>query len=167
MVGAAAAVTFPAVRDLAPQVPSIESYPGEHWKLVGGAVMAPVFRIADWVQYITIAVAFVAFTFARWPGKGTRFSKLSLTRAIVLFGILGLSSYQAIILHPRMDRNLQTLWAAATSSDNATAQSAKAAFDADHGPARRVLEGSLGLALLAAILAGCSVARAKHPEKPA
>lgn len=167
MVGAAAAVAFPAVRKLDPRLPGIQGYAGEHWKLIGGAVMNPAFHVADWVQYATVVGAIIAFCIARWPRKPARFSRLSLIRAVVLIAILAVSGYQAVNLRPRMDGNLRALWASARSGNDAAAQVAKAAFDADHGPASLILECSLGLILLAAILSGCSIARSTSPEIPA
>ncbi len=159
MVGAVAAVAFPTAHKLNPKLAGMEAYTGEHWILTAGGIMAPAFTIAAYVQYACVVGAAVAFAIARWPRKETRFSKLLLARSLLIIGLVFVSGYQAATLRPRMDKNLGEIWERARAGDNPGAASAKAAFDADHGTSRTVLEATLALALAGVVLACVSAAK--------
>lgn len=157
MAGAAAAITFPTMHRLNPRLPDMERYGGEHWLFAGGRIMAPIFGIAGWIQTIGVAGSVVMFAIARWPRPGAKAGRLTGARSIVIIAILFVTAHQAAVLRPRMMRNLNQHWDAARLGDNTAAETARNAFDADHGPSNGVFAASLLLGLLCVGLTAAAV----------
>jgi hypothetical protein len=153
MTGAAAAVIFPAMKGLDPALPAYAAYTGPHWSLAAGQIANRLFIIADTVQFGAMLAAGVTFGlcvlfFGLSTRRGTTFA-----RAALLLALVGVLSYHLMILSPRMATNVRLYWDAAAAGDNAGAAGPKAAFDADHPTASRVL-GATALLVLGAMVAG-------------
>jgi hypothetical protein len=146
--GAAAAVAFPTMHRLNPRLPDYQGYPGEHWLLAGGQVMAPIFGIAGWTQVVCLILAVVLFVVS---GLGRVRGRMWLIRGAVLVALVAITGFQAGVLRPRMMRNLHEQWRAAQAGQQSTADVAKASFDSDHGLSNAVLAASvlLGVASVA------------------
>jgi len=54
MTGAAAAIAFPAMRELSPALIEFAGHEQDHWSIVAGHTMMPVFRVLD---FATLALA--------------------------------------------------------------------------------------------------------------
>lgn len=153
MTGVAAAVIFPTMKSLDPRLPGYEGYTGSHWMLAGGSVANRLFVIGDVVQFTAMLAAGATF------GLGIMFfglpsrKPLTVIRATLLLGLVGVLSYHLLVLAPRMAVNLDGFWAAAKAGDQARAETLRAAFDADHPTARSVLS-CIAVLLLGALAAG-------------
>lgn len=153
MTGAAAAMLFPTIRALAPTLPGYARYEGPHWSLAAGKIAAVLFFLADAAQFAgvlaagaTLGVSILAF------GVSMR-SRLTALRGGVLIALLGLLSYQLLVLAPGMHADLASYWLAAEAGDNAAAARFKAAFDARH-PLARTLLAVDAAAVLVLLVAG-------------
>ena len=137
MGGVVAALVFPAMEALDPQLPDYANYPGPHWRITAGQFAARVFRISDVIQYVCAAVVLAALAGMWWfrppifkpPWGRTAF-------ALAAWTLLG---YHAFVLEPRMHPNMTGYWAAAKAGDEHAAQMLHAAFDRDHPAATRNL----------------------------
>ncbi len=145
--GAAAAIAFPAVRDLDPAVPGLDAI-GDHWMIVAGSVMAPVFSIV--VAAAGVAVAFATLLWVLQVLRGRSASRALVTRGVALLLTLAVAGYTQIILIPRMDTNFAGFLAAARSGDEAETRRLRDAFDADHPTSSRSLGAVFALSLLSA-----------------
>src|ERR1043165_7451722 len=164
LAGAAAALTFPTVKQLQPSLPTYARYDGEHWRIAGGKVMVPIFGFAGWMQVACVTLACVAFFVARWPHHGVTGKRVTAVRALFLVLFVWGTGYQAAVLRVRMTNNLYEEWSAAESGDNAAAQKARSAFDADHGRSNAALGGSVVLGLLCV---GLAAAACRPPREAA
>lgn len=153
MTGATAATLFPAVKALAPTLPGYARYEGPHWSLAAGKVAAVLFFIADAAQFAGVLIAGVTFGVSILAFGVSMRSRLTALRGGVLIALLGLLSYQLLVLAPGMNSDLASYWLAAEAGDNAAAARFKAAFDARHPLATNLLAVDAG-AVLVLLVAG-------------
>lgn len=151
MTGAAAGFTFATLKGLSPVISGYAVPPAEQWQLVGGMVANRFFVAADVVGYICCGLAVVSlallFSLRRLMGIG----RLHLiTRVLTVAVVLMIFSYQLFVLGPRMAENLSVYWDAAAKGDQQVMATRKAAFDADHPVASKVLSALAVATLLAA-----------------
>ncbi len=150
MTGLAAAVLFPTMRSVEPHLPKFAAYSGDHWSLLAGRIASTLFFICDSIQFAAVLIAGGTFGLAILL-YGLPVRRLSTAfRGGLLALVIGVLSYQFLVLAPRMNRKLAAYWHAAETGDNEAAASLKAAFDAEHPLARNLLmtDTLLVLALL-------------------
>lgn len=151
MTGAAAAVTFPAVKALSPTTPVYSAYTGDHWMLIAGHVAARIFYINDIAQFLCAALVILTTAGLFLQDKAHFRGRIQSLRLAVLSGAFGFFCYYFFVLSPHMSASLHDFWQAAQAGDNARAATAKAAFDADHPVASNTLS-AIAVTLLAAIV---------------
>ena len=151
MTGAAAAVTFPAVKALNPTTPVYSGYSGDHWMLIAGHVAARVFYINDIAQFICAALVILTTAGLFLHDKSHFRGRVQALRLAVLSGVFGFFCYYFFVLSPHMSASLRDFWQAAQAGDNAGAATFKAAFDANHPVASNTLS-AIAVTLLAAIV---------------
>ncbi|MGH7130324.1 MAG: hypothetical protein ACREJO_00035 [Phycisphaerales bacterium] len=151
MTGAAAAVTFPAVKALSPTTPVYSAYTGDHWMLVAGHVAARVFYINDIAQFICAALVILTTAGLFLHDKTYFRGRIPALRLAILSGAFGFFCFYFFVLSPRMSAGLHDYWQAAQAGDNTRAATFKAAFDADHPLASNTLS-AIAVTLLAAIV---------------
>lgn len=152
--GLAAAVVFPVMKQLDPRLPEFAASPADHWLIAGGHVGRMVFGIADRVQPVCVVAAVVtlaAITRLRGVSRPWLAVRWTLVSAAG-----GLAITAGLWLSPRMDEKLLAYWDAARAGNLTEAASNKAAFDADHPKASRVLTMTAGAVLLAVGAASAS-----------
>ncbi|MCC6908523.1 MAG: hypothetical protein IT430_11315 [Phycisphaerales bacterium] len=164
--GAAAGLVFSLMKDIAPVVPEFEQYTGLHSTLVAGRVMSSVFFVQDVIELLAMTGVililighFVAF-------KLSMRAKANVLRLLVAALLLLLVSYKTFVLAPRMYHNLGVYWTAAQAGEIDKAETAKAAFDADHPTARTVMIITFGL-LVVFYFASAAALAAPVAESPA
>lgn len=147
--GAAAAIAFPTMRDLAPDIPGLESV-GDHWMIAAGSVMAPVFTVV-----VSLAAAAIALATLLWVVqtlRGRSASRALVTRGVALLVTLAVAGHSQIVLVPRMNANFNGFLAAARNGDDAEVRRLRDAFDADHPVSSRSLSAIFALSLVSAAL---------------
>lgn len=152
MTAIAAAIVFPAMRELAPM---LSGYPGateDHWLIVAGHLAAPLFAILGWTQLACLATAGAALILIMLAAPGVRTGALGRIRLIVLALLAALAGYYAGSLEPRMAHELEAYWSAARAGLVDDANLHRERFNEDHPMASRVLGATavivgLGLAL--------------------
>lgn len=145
--GIAAAVTFPTVRDVDPNLPAYAEYAGPHWMLAAGKVASKVFLLTDFVQFGCAFLAIAGFALAMVSGKPPR-SWLLFARALFM-GLAFLAvAYHLLILMPGMQHDLRQYWDAALQGDTETAERFRQAFADRHPAASR----SIGMTAIATLL---------------
>ena len=146
MTGAAAAIAFPAMRDLAPALAQFPAHPEDHWSITAGHVMLPVFRVLDFATLALSSVAVVC------TGLSVRACTGRVAIALWLVGLVGaggIGVHHALDRSPHMDALATAWWDAASDGDEATAQAKKQAFDDLHPVASAALKAESALLLLA------------------
>ncbi|MEO1130132.1 MAG: hypothetical protein AAFX05_10570 [Planctomycetota bacterium] len=146
MVGATAAIAFPTMKSLDPQLPAYARYDGEHWAIAAGAIMNRAFLVSEWTTASIGALAMMTLGFSR-----RHRNRVWLLRLLALATALGLSIWILALQRPAMSHHLETFWSAAAVGDNAMAAEHKAAFDRMHPIASTLLIAqlvSVGFALL-------------------
>lgn len=139
MTGVAAAILFPTMKGLAPQLPAFASYTGDHWMIAAGRTADRLFSINDALQ---LACALVVVTTL---ASGALWCNLRPTglrgvlRLLVLAVALVALGFQLFVLAPRMSLNLRTYWQAAQTGDRPLADQHQAAFSSDHPTAQNTL----------------------------
>lgn len=157
--GAAAAIIFSTAKPLAPTIPSMSAYTGEHWRLLGGQIASKIFFVTDIVQFVCAGLAIVSLGLLAIFGRA-HIGRIHLgLRVITLSAALSVLMYHLFVLQPRMSVSLREYWDAASAGDNAKAQSFKAKFDADHPTASTTLIATASLVLI-------SLAFAAWPMRP-
>lgn len=164
MTGVAAAVIFPAVRELDPQLPAFSEYTGPHWRLAAGTVAAKIFLISDAIQLGCIIICGLTLGAVVITAEGWRRPIATSIRLIALFGAVGLMTYSFSFLGPRMNTNMTSYWDAARAGDNEAAEQFQAAFDKDHPTATKLMIGSFLCALL--VTSSGALAAAGAPGAP-
>ncbi len=149
MTGAAAAIAFPAMRELSPALIEFAGHEQDHWSIVAGHTMMPVFRVLDFATLALAAVALVlsAITLTTRSGK--------FGRSIWIAALLGaalLGGHHALVRSPAMATTVHAYWDAARAGNTDEAAQHKEVFDAAHPVASRVLKAES--ALLALAIAG-------------
>lgn len=149
MSAAAAAVIFPTVKALDPSLPGFAAYTGDHWMIAAGRVADRTFAVSDAAQFVCALLAGLGLVVRRPIGDAAWRTARSALRITFLSGAITALAYQLFVLAPRINANLQAHWTAAAAGDNATAQTQRAAFTADHPTA------SATLAVIATLVAVC------------
>jgi hypothetical protein len=157
--GLGAAVVFPTLKPLNPQLPDFAAYTGEHWRIAAGHVGNRLFAVSDAFQLVcpivcTLFLLPVVFG-KRVQADGTRakLGALGIARLILLAIAVVLGLYQSLILGPHMRETIEAFWAAARAGNMEAAAPLQTAFDADHPKARFVMESS-AFAVLGVIVTG-------------
>ena len=152
MTGAAAAITFPMMRDLDPALGAYPDYTGEHWSLGAGVIADRIFLVCDIVQFVC---AFLAFATLGWGLLAwIKRSIAGVVRTIAVGLAMAMVSYWLFIFTMQLDVHLDAYWAAAAAGDNEGAATAKSAFDAMH-PLATKLMGAQAALVLVALVSGC------------
>lgn len=153
MTGAAAAIAFPTMRDLAPSLGAYPMYPGTHWTLAAGEVMRRVFTVSDIVMLVAGVLGGVAITVAFALRRGAERATIwQWARVLLAIAIIGIIAYQALLLRPAMNDELHAHLAAAAIGDAATADFHRENFSAMHPTASRTLGTTFALSLAACLL---------------
>lgn len=160
MTGTTAALAFPTLRGLKPTLADFAAVPGdEHWRIAAGSVMQRVFLACDVVQLIAAGVALVTMGLILMsePRHGIKTGRVwLLARTIAVATAVMLVAYQVLVLAPRMNANLAEYYVRAREGEMEVAARARAAFDAEHPLASRLMTGTAG-AVLAALVCGAWV----------
>lgn len=152
MAGLTAAVSFPTLRDLEPQLEPYAGYEGDHWPIAAGAVANNVFLIADAVQLILAMITAATLGYLAFRGDlGGRF--IGIVRLLALGVALLAFGFQLFYLRPKMDVDLAMYWDAAKQADTERAESHRQAYN-DRHPTVSNLMGATALASLTLSLAG-------------
>jgi uncharacterized membrane protein YhaH (DUF805 family) len=159
MSGATAATVFPTMRGLDPRLPGFIALPGEHASIAGGQVMARVFVLTDAVALLCFVLAAATLAAARWRA----WRRLGMAQAGILAALLCTIAVQRASLAPRMRAEMTAYWDAAAAGDLDAAQRHRAAFDAAHPLASRLM--GLQAGLLAVAVAAACIGLA-HPREP-
>lgn len=157
MTAAFAAVIFPEMRDLAPELETFSGYPKDHWVIAAGRVMARVFSVLDSLQIgcATLAtLAAGALVLLRDERKWIRLITTLIPTAALVWYVL-------MVAQP-MHADLTGFWDAALRGDVAAADAYRASFDELHPVASRGMGTIAGLALLGLAL-GAWRGRAEKP----
>jgi hypothetical protein len=134
MSGLVAALTFPALKRLAPTLPGFLTPPEDHWRIAAGHVAFRVFSVSGWFQLACLAGAAGALAIA-----ARRALRENFIHWFVLCLIALVVGYNGAILMPRMTDNLHRYWNASKSGSIEQASTAQQAFDADHPRSTRLL----------------------------
>ena len=160
---AAAAIIFPAIKELDPTLASYASYEGPHWLIIAGTPANTIFLFADAVQFACCIGALGSLIVVLVTlGSGWRRWDIGL-RTVLVSVALTLLAYRLLIQSREMAEHLNAYWSAAAAGDNATAATERAAFDALHHPASNLLVAT-ALAVLGALIIG--VWSAQKPPTP-
>lgn len=167
VTGASAAMLFPAMKGLNPELPAFAGYTGPHWLIAGGQVVQRLFLALDVAQFVAMLLSLGTFAVsAMWLGLPLRRSS-TVVRVALLLALVGILSYRLGFFEPEMQDLLRRYWGAAAAGDNETALRLKAQFDAGH-PVQSRLLGATAALVLASLVAGIwSFARDRGVESPA
>jgi len=153
MAGITAAIVFPTMRALEPDLPNYAGYKGSHADLAAGMVQNKVFFAADVIQFgagllsLATIIGLIAFL-------GLPLRRISTgVRLVGLGAALGLASFWLMVLAPRMQTETQAYWRAAEAGDTAAAQTHRAAFEEDHPVAANIMTAT-ALSVLVALGGG-------------
>jgi len=151
MAGAAAAILFPTMRDLAPTLGRFEAYTGEHWRLAAGIPAARLFAILDLVQFLCAGAAFatLAAGLASWLGR----SASTAVRTVAVGVAMASFSYGFFIVGTRMTELAKTYWAEAEAGNLEAAERAQSAFSAMHPRATQAM-GVTAVSVAVGLVAG-------------
>jgi hypothetical protein len=166
MAGVTAAILFPAVKKMDPQLPAYSAYTGEHWRIVGGHIGEPMFLAVDLVQFVCLLLTFgtlTAIAFSR--DESTRRISFAV-RSLALLVAFVTFCWRFFVVTPPLNETLQAYWKAAQAGNNDQAGVYQAAFDAGHGTSSTLMQITLAAMLVATFagiwnaVAGASAARA-------
>ncbi len=155
MTGAAAAIAFPTMKALQPSLPEFASYPSDHHRIAAGQVMARVFRVAEAALAATLVVAIIAFTLdlVRASRQATVLERrVRAARGVLYVGMLAIMGFKFGVLNPRMNAELGAFWSDARAGNVQAADAHRAAFDADHPTASKLLYAQAVLVALALLV---------------
>lgn len=169
LVGAAAAIAFPTMKRLDPQLPEFSQYNEDHWMIAAGSVMNRVFQLADWVALglATLALVSLVLIFA---GRQSAPRLRRTVHGIVLLVAMTLLLIESFVLAPRMRSTLEEFLDAARAGDIATANLARDEFRADHPMASRLMMAQFSAVMLSfaagawCLLPSCGVVRGTEQE---
>jgi hypothetical protein len=153
MAGAAAAIIFPTIKKLNPQLPDYAGYTGEHWLVTAGHPASRIFFAADVLQFVCACLAIVTMGVLLFVSKIDIRRAAGMLRLLALLVALGAFGYYFLVLAPRMQLNLRGFWEAAIQANNAEAAKFKAVFDADHPVSSRLM-GTIAVAVLVSFVSG-------------
>lgn len=163
--GAIAAMLFPMMKRIDLILPDYAAYDGSHSILLAGRIMAVIFSMQDVVELAAMVVLamilMLHFSAFRMPLRRAS----NVVRVLAAATLMILVSYDTFVLAPRMTANLDTFWRTAEAGEIETARQAKAAFDADHPGASRVMSFT-ALMLMTMIFASAAALSAPAEAAP-
>jgi hypothetical protein len=128
--GVAAAIAFPAMKVLQPNVAGYTVPADEQWRIVAGHLARPMFAACDNVGIGCCALCGITLSILR-PARPARIVVFVASTALLLAQIL--------IVSRRMSASLDEYWTMARGGDSSRAAAAQAAFDRLHPLASGVL----------------------------
>jgi len=149
--GLTAAIAFPAMKALGPQLPDYPAGVADHWKIAAGQIANPVFTVALRVEVVCGVIAIACALAGMRRSSRTLGLTIGLAPLTIAAGAL---AYHWIVLAPRMAAALDRFLALAKAGDPGAAVF-RAAFDADHPAASTtlgIIACSLALTLVALLL---------------
>jgi hypothetical protein len=159
LAAAAAAIIFPALKDLDPSLAAFSKYQGPHWVLAGGRIGARVFMVLDVVQVACVLIAGLTLAIAV-SRLGLSVQRVStFVRVALVLGLVAILAYRLALLEPSMQKSLRSYWAAAAEGDNGAAARYRAEFDAGHPQETRLLGATAALVAAAGVGAFWSMGR--------
>lgn len=166
MMGVAAAVAFPTMRGLEPQLPAFAGYPKDHWAIAAGHIMNTLFAVGDWLGLVLGLIALAAIAVPLCVGVRRMATPLGVLRSVatVLAMLIALASL--VLMRPGMNADLNEFWAAARAGEVARADVARSRFDAMHPKASLVLSAQAGIVFVALLLSAADIraGRTREPE---
>jgi hypothetical protein len=166
MAGAAAAIIFPTMKALKPQLPDYSGYTGDHWMIAAGQPAAKIFLAADIVQFVCATLAIITAGVLLFVSHISLRRPSALVRVLALVAAIGLLGFHSIYLAPRMQLNMRGHWEAAIQGNNTEAAKFKDVFAADHPLASRLM-GATAIAVLISLAAGAWSATTSGVAPPA
>ena len=145
--GLTAAIAFPTMKPLAPQLPDYAAV-SDHWKIAAGAIANRVFTVAGWAQCALAALTM--FSLAAHLSRAAR-HWLNTTRLLVTLAAALLQGYLSFLLVPRMNRTLAAFMDAARAADP-LADAIRRTFDGDHPLASNLISALAAVLFLALLL---------------
>ena len=159
LAAAAAAIVFPALKELDPSLTAFSKYQGPHWVLAGGRIGARVFTVLDVVQVACVLMAGLTLAIAV-SRLGLSVQRIStFVRVALVLGLVAILAYRLALLEPSMQKSLRAYWSAAAEGDNTAAARHRAEFDAGHPLETRLLGATAALVVAAGLGAFWSMAR--------
>ncbi len=150
--GAFAAILFPTLKALDPELPQYASFDGDHWSLAAGQIAERLFFVSDIVQLLMFIAMGVSLLIAHTALKSPIRTSASVARLLGYLALGGILTYELFRLRPRMNVNLRLYWDAAVAGQSDIAATYKAAFDADH-PTASFLLSATAVFLLVVLIA--------------
>lgn len=163
MTGVAAAIIFPSIKELRPQLPDYAGYTGEHWLVTAGHPASRIFFASDAAQFTFACLAIVTMCVLLFVVKIPLRRPAAVVRLLALVVALGAFGYYFLVLAPRMQLNLRGFWEAAIQGNNTEAMKFKAIFDGDH-PVSRTLMAVIAGSVLASFISGVWTAVTHDPS---
>ncbi len=164
MTGAAAAIVFPTIRALNPELPDFSLYSDRHWAIAAGAAMERVFAACDILQAICAVTAALTLIAALAIGALSARRTTTMLRGFFLAAACVTLAYSALFLTPRMTNHMDSFRNAAREGRTADADEHRAAFDAFHPQASALLKATTLLAA-AAFITGLWAAAGGDPAR--
>lgn len=155
LAATAAAIIFPTVKALDPELYTFAKYTGEHWRITAGIPAQKIFFSADIVQLICAALAcagmivlIVTRAVEPWNHRVTSgmIRSIPLTIVMMLFGV------HLFFISPSMSSNWVQFLAHAKAGEMELATPFQEKFASMHPVSTKIL-GSLLVALLITLLA--------------
>ncbi len=154
--GFVAALIFPTMKSLSPQLPGFALYDGDHWRIAAGQFAAPMFGLLAWIQSLLALVIFMSCRIAGRRGMTAHLPSAAFMSAL-LSGIL--------VYRPMMNL-IAGQWAAAAEGHSARAAASALQFAAMHRWASVSISITLILAVASAAACAAALLRAQ-PIAPA
>jgi hypothetical protein len=161
MVGVAAALAFPMMRDMGVRIDEMGSYGGDHWRLVAGSFMNRLFAFVDGVGVVALLVSMVCVFALMLMLRVRRPGAPEVVRLASLVGATAVLGGTLLVVRPAMNDRFSEHLEAAEAGDDERAQEAQEAFAELHGPASNLHAAQLVLAVVAlGASVACGITRA-------
>jgi len=150
--GAVAAVAFPVMKQLNPQIPTLAAA-REPWMIAAGEIGRRGFKMAGYVQ-LAVGAGCLLAAFSAWGSRSgvPRAPRIiGICALIVSLGLLASSTW----LQVRMNDTFEQHVAAVRANDLPKADALMATFQGMHPPSTRIMSGMAISVLLAMIAAAC------------
>lgn len=161
MAGASAAVIFPTMRELRPQLPDFARYDGEHWMIAAGQPAAKTFLWADVVQMACATLCIITMGVLLFRVKIPLRRPSAIIRLLALAAAVCILAFSAAYLRPQMELNMRGYWEAAIQGNNAEAAKFQQIFQSRH-PLASALMKATALTVLVAMVAAAWNAVTPH-----
>ena len=164
LVGVAAAIAFPMMKDLDPTLPAYALYDGDHWRIAAGSIMNTLFGVVDDVGFVAIVVSLIGLAMLM-SGERMRRTRLAGIRVVLWVLLAVLSMY--IVVFPRADMNelAEQHWTHASAGENDEARAAREAFDELHHTASALHVAQFLMVTLALGVNAAGAAWGPRPER--